>query len=77
MCIRDSPRAHRYMAQVDPVDVVGTIGEISGFWLVVPLMFGLLFYRRDSGDNDELVEMREFNICGRRKLANAQTDFTR
>ena len=59
------------------MDIVGTLGEISGFWLVVPLMFGLLFYRRSSGDNDEDVEMREFNICGRGQLAGAQTDFTR
>lgn len=59
------------------MDIVGTLGEISGFWLVVPLMFGLLFYRRDSGDNDENVEMREFNICRRSQLAEAQTDFTR
>lgn len=58
------------------MDVVGTMGEISGFWLVVPLMFGLLFYRRDSGENDEEVEMRGFTMCRRHKLDEARTDFT-
>ncbi|CAM9639577.1 unnamed protein product [Sphacelaria rigidula] len=33
------------LSDIDPLDIVGTLGEISGFWLVVPLMFGLLFYR--------------------------------
>ena len=51
------------------MDVVGMLGEISGFWLVVPLLFGLLFYRRNSGGNDEEVELRDFKICGQRKLA--------
>ena len=60
---------------MDPIDIVGMLGEISGFWLVVPMMFGLLFYRRGSGDNDEDVNMREFNICGRGQLAGAQTGF--
>lgn len=65
------------MTQVDPVDIVGTLGEISGFWLVVPLMFGLLFYRRESSD-EENVEMRSFSTCGRRRLvAEAKTDFPR
>lgn len=35
---------YRY-SEIDPVDVAGTMGQISGFWLVVPFLFGLLFYR--------------------------------
>lgn len=62
---------------MDPIDIVGTLGEISGFWLVVPLLFGMLFYRRNSTDNDGEVEMREFNIFRRRKLAEAHVDFAR
>eukprot|EP00752_Nemacystus_decipiens_P012551 g11115.t1 len=52
--------------EVDPVDIVGTLGEISGFWLVVPLLFGLIFYRRDESEGT--AEMRSFTTCGRSRL---------
>lgn len=45
-------------SEVDPVDVVGAIGEISGFWLVVPLLFALLFYRNEP--TEQVAEMRKF-----------------
>ena len=41
------------------------------------MLFGMLFYRRNSTDNDGEVEMREFNIFRRRKLAEAHVDFAR
>lgn len=67
------------MPQVDPLDVVGTLGEISGFWLVVPLMFGLLFYRR-SDDSEEKAELRSFKVCGKSatqpQTAEPRTDFS-
>lgn len=55
-------------SEVDPLDIVGTLGEISGFWLVVPLLFGLLFYRPESGGDDQ-SEMRSFSVCTRRRTA--------
>lgn len=57
-------------SEVDPLDVVGTLGEISGFWLVVPLLFGLLFYRPESRGDDQ-SEMRSFSVCKRRRTAAA------
>lgn len=55
-------------SEVDPLDVAGMLGEISGFWLVVPLMFGLIFHRRQVSD-DQRAEMRQFKklrcLCGR------------
>lgn len=44
------------------MDIVGTLGEISGFWIVVPLMFGLWFYRPET-DNEHVVDMRSFTVC--------------
>lgn len=49
--------APKYL-DVDPVDIAGILGEISGFWLVVLLMFSLLFYRHQVADPQ--VEMRQF-----------------
>lgn len=66
-------------AEVDPLDIVGTMGEITGFWLVVPLLFGMLFYRPGSND-DDVAEMRKFNLCKKRNknpsIAAAHPDFS-
>lgn len=64
--------------EVDPLDVVGTLGEISGFWLVVPLLFGLLFYRRQE-EGEEQTEMRSFSIWGRDRsevMQQPRSDFS-
>lgn len=62
--------------EVDPMDIVGTLGEISGFWLVVPLLFGLLFYRR-TDDSEKNAEMRSFTSCGRKAEVQApRSDFS-
>ncbi|CAM9944545.1 unnamed protein product [Ectocarpus sp. 12 AP-2014] len=65
--------------EVDPMDTIGTIGEISGFWLVVPLLFGLLFYRRQEG-NEKHADMRSFTRWGRNRsraeVQEPRSDFT-
>lgn len=54
-------QSYQRLSAIDPLDIVGTLGEISGFWLVVPLMFGVLFYR--PGDqNDRNGEMRRIQL---------------
>lgn len=59
-------------SEVDPVDLVGTLGEISGFWLVVPLLFGVLFYRPQA--SEDLSEMRSFDRWRCRKRVRGQGD---
>lgn len=64
--------------QVDPLDIVGMMGEISGFWLVVPLLFGVMFYRPQNPDDDP-AEMRSFSVCESRskaKVADGRADFS-
>lgn len=66
------------LAQIDPMDIVGTLGEISGFWLVVPLLFGLLFYRR-PGEREAKAEMRSFPSWrhdSKRQIQEARSDFS-
>lgn len=63
-------------SEVDPVDIVGALGEISGFWLVVPLMFALLFYRNRPPDEEHELRSFENVRCGRRRTsADAKHDF--
>lgn len=64
-------------AEVDPLDIFGTLGEISGFWLVVPLLFSLLFYRRPE-EREKEAEMRSFTACGFTppELHEARSDFS-
>ncbi|CAM9358716.1 unnamed protein product [Sphacelaria rigidula] len=54
-------QSYQRLSEIDPLDIVGTLGEISGFWLVVPLMFGLLFYR-PGGPVDRNGEMRKIQL---------------
>lgn len=50
-------QSYQRLSELDPLDIAGALGEISGFWLVVPLLFGFLFYRPES-QGETPAEMR-------------------
>lgn len=60
-------------SEVDPVDILGALGEISGFWLIVPLLFGLLFYRLPA--SGESLKMRSLGSWRCRRNDDGQSGF--
>ncbi|CAM9838000.1 unnamed protein product [Choristocarpus tenellus] len=56
-------RVQQYVSieDVDPIDILAILGEIGGFWVGVPVLFGICFYRSQEPEVD--IKMRTYFRC--------------